>query len=27
VPLVFSEGKCFVGKPNGEAFFREKAGM
>jgi len=27
VPLVFSEGKCFVGKPDGEAFFREKAGM
>lgn len=27
VPLVWSEGKCFVGGPDAENFFKQKAGM
>lgn len=27
VPFLFSEGKCFVGGPDVEKFFREKAGI
>lgn len=27
VPFVWSEGKCFVGGPDVEGFFREKAGI
>jgi glutaredoxin len=27
VPFVWSQGKCYVGTPDIEAFFKEKAGM
>ena len=27
VPFVWAEGKCFVGGPDAEKFFREKAGI
>lgn len=27
VPLVFAEGKCFVGEPDVTGFFKEKAGI
>jgi hypothetical protein len=27
VPFVWSEGKCFIGGPDAEKFFKEKAGI